>query len=459
LVNLPRHGLLFALSIVIALSSAITARGQNSAGNSGQDYFTEVSVDNATPYVGQQITYRFRFYDAIGVSSPLYEAPDFEGFWRIDKDGVSQTAQQLSNRQYTVAELQTALYPTRFGTITIAPATITLPETVFRAEEKSASQSVKLDVRPLPDGAPAGFMGAVGQFDLTATLDRQSALLGETFALRVTVTGTGNVEQLALPDFPELAVWRVYSNPTSYASSEINGLIVGQKVFEYLFIPSQTGQLDLPTMTLYYFDPSTTAYRSINTVPISVSVLPSSQSIATPMTEAIVSSTNKQLALKSIPANPQTAPMTPGILIWLLWILPPVGVGVGVGWKSYQAHLHSQQLALRSPMALRHAQFQLQSLTHGNSNSRPAYEKIHQSILAYFGDRLNEDTRDWTGQELVNCFDQVSVPAELAQRILLCLDWADEGLYAPIPSVDVSTLARRTAETLAVLDQYWKSST
>jgi hypothetical protein len=446
--------------MVILLLPALVAKGQDTAGNAGQDYFAEVSVDNPTPYIGQQITYRFRFYDAVGVSNPLYEAPDFEGFWRIDKSGVSRTAQQLNNRQYTIAELQTALYPTRPGSITIAPATITLPETVFRAEEKFTTQPVTLDVKPLPEGAPDGFTGAVGQFELSATLDRQSALLGQTFTLKLTVTGTGNVEQLALPDFPELPAWHIYANPTSFTSSETNGVVVGQKVFEYLFIPSQTGQLDLPTMTLTYFDPSTAAYRSINTVPISVNVLPSGESTATAVPEpTLTSPSSGHLALKPVPVNLQAAPIIPGILFWLLWLIPPAGVGAGVGWMWYQSRQRSQQLALRSSMALRRAQIQLQSLIKGNSNLRPGYEKIRQSILGYFGDRLNQDTRDWTSLELENRFEQISAPGEIKQRILLCLAWVDEGLYAPTPSVDISSLARRTAETLAVLDQNWKSST
>jgi oxygen tolerance protein BatD len=456
---LLRHRFLFAIFIVVALFPELAIKAQDTGNNAGQDYFAEVSVDNPTPYVGQQITYRFRFYDAVGVSNPLYEAPDFEGFWRIDKSGVSRTAQQLNNRQYSVAELQTALYPTRPGAITIAPATITLPETVFRAEEKFTTQPVTLDVKPLPDGAPDGFTGAVGQFELSATLDRQSALLGQTFTLRLTVTGTGNVEQLALPDFPELAAWHIYANPTSFTSSESNGLIVGQKVFEYLFIPSQTGQLDLPTMTLSYFDPATAAYRSINTVPISVNVLPSGESTATALPAATITSTSSShLALKPVPANSQSAPTIPGIFFWLLWLIPPIGVGAGVGWTWYQARQRSQELAMRSSRALQHAQTQLQALTKRNANSRKGYEKIQQSVLAYFGDRLNQDTRDWTSLELEHCFERIGAPGELKQRILLCLAWVDEGLYAPTPSVDISTLAKRTAETLTVLDQNWKSA-
>lgn len=433
----------------------MVVRGQDTS----QDYFAQVAVDNPTPYVGQQITYRFQFYDAVGVSNPLYEAPDFEGFWRIDKNGVNRSTQQMNNRQYAVVELQTALYPTRPGTITIAPATVTLPETVFRSEEKLTTQPLTVDVKPLPDGAPEGFTGAVGQFQLSATLDRQSAPLGETFTLRLTVTGTGNVEQLALPDFPAQPDWHIYANPTSFTSSESNGLIIGEKVYEYLFVPNQPGRLELPVMTLPFFDPDAGAYRSINTAPITVSVLPPSGTVATAVPQTfVVPEVNGQLPLKTVSLIYQASPVVPGGLFWLLWLIPPLGAGASLAWVWYQSRQRARYVSLRQSMAFQLSKTQLDSLAKTGANSRKAYEKIQSIVLVYFGDRLNKNTREWTSAELEASLGQINAPGELKQRILLCLAWVDEGLYAPTPSVEVATLAKRTAETLAVLDQNWKQT-
>ncbi len=445
------------LVLLVYLAFSLLTVCVASAQDAAPDYFAEVWVDNFAPYVGQQITYQFRFFDATGVSNPLYEAPDFEGFWRIDKNGVSRTAQQLNNRQYAVAELQTALYPTRPGTITIAPAVITLPETVFRAEERFTTQSLTFDVKPLPDGAPDDFTGAVGQFQLSATLDRQSVPLGETFTLRLTVTGTGNVEQLALPDFPEQMDWRIYANPTSFTTSEVNGLVVGEKVYEYLFVPNQTGQLDLPIMTLHYFDPNAVTYRSINTAPISVEVLSPPQSGTSAVAQITpVPDANDPLPLKPVSLLLQPAPIIPGMLFWLLWLIPPAAACASLVWVWYQSRKRARLSKNRSSLAFQRARMQLESLTKGSTNSRKPYEKVQRVILTYLGDRLDKDTRDWTSAEVEMVFNQVDVPGELKQRVLLCLAWVDEGLYAPAPSIDVSALSRRTAETLLVLEQNWK---
>src|SRR5215510_15228469 len=133
-------------AVIILCLISLPAKGQDNS-SPAPDYFADAVVDNPTPYVGQQITYHFRFYDAVGVTNPLYEAPDFEGFWRIDKRSIAQTNLQLNNRQYGVTEVDTALYPTRPGAMTIAPSKVLLPETVFRSQEEASAPSVTINVK------------------------------------------------------------------------------------------------------------------------------------------------------------------------------------------------------------------------------------------------------------------------------------------------------------------------
>src|SRR5690349_8097926 len=72
------------------------------------DVYVEAGVDNSNPYIGQQIIYKFKLYDAIGLTNPLYQPSDFEGFWRVDIGVLSQTTEQINGRQYTVTTIATA---------------------------------------------------------------------------------------------------------------------------------------------------------------------------------------------------------------------------------------------------------------------------------------------------------------------------------------------------------------
>lgn len=446
-----RSMLIFCFTFLIVS----TAAGQDVS--TDRDYFAEAVVDNAAPYVGQQMTYRFRFYDAIDVTNPQYEAPDFEGFWRIDKESISRVPQQLNNRQYIVTELDTALYPTRPGIIDISPAKVLLPETVFRAEEEVSANIVRIDVRPLPDGAPQGFTGAVGQFELSATLDRQSAPLGVPFTLRLAVTGTGNVEQLTLPDLPAPSDWRTYTNPTTFTTRETDGLIMGEKVYEYLLIPGQVGSQVLPGIIFHYFDPINALYRSVNTQPVTLEVLPSSGAAIQPSPSAdalVLTPPATLLPLKPITGEIQNGAIFPGFFFWILWLLPPLGV-VGCWWWVRQQKRNRLRLTItRSSKALEQAQARLQNLSR--ISTPETYHHIRRAIMNYFADKLNHQGDEFNDTDLERILADTNLPPNLSKRILLCLEWVDEGQYAPTGTIDLLTLVTRTSETLAVLDSAWK---
>jgi hypothetical protein len=430
-------------------------KGQESPPN--QDYFVEAVVDNAAPYVGQQITYRVRFFDAVGISNPLYEAPSFEGFWRIDRQTINRTVVQLNNRQYTVTELDTTLYPTRTGVLSIAPAKVVLPESVFNAQAEMSATPINVDVQPLPEGAPDGFIGAVGQFDLSATLDRQSAQSGEPFLLHLTVAGTGNVEQLTLPEFPDTGGWRIYPNPTTFSVQEANGLIVGEKVYEYVLIPEQAGTLALPSFTLHYFDPVNLQYRSISTQPINLEVLPADEiTIAPTLTAPAASQDIASLLLKPISLSGQeNSTATPGVIFWLVWLLPPLVVGGCWWWMRRQEKQRLEQFALRRSAALTRAKGQLQKLSK-SANERN-YQLLREIIINYFRDKLGRRLVNVVDSDLQRLLDQFNVPPDLSKKVMLCLEWTDEGQYAPTQAVNFQTLMNRASETLTAVENVWNA--
>jgi hypothetical protein len=422
------------------------------------DYFAEAVVDNPTPYVGQQIIYRFRFYDAVDVTNPQYEAPDFEGFWRIDKKTIDNSSLLINNRQYNVTELYTALYPTHPGVIEISPANVLLPETVFRPEENLKANTVTVNVKPLPENAPPGFSGAVGQFNVAATLDRQSALLGEPFILRLSISGTGNIEQLTLPDLPTPADWRIYANPTIFTVTETNDLVIGEKVYEYLLIPGQVGEQTLPVITFDYFDPGTELYRSANTEPVTLEILPPSQVNLQPSPSSIENGSVAEatsLPLKPITSTLQIGRINQGVFFWLLWLLPPLGAGV-CWWRIWQQKRNRLRDKMnRRSMALEQAQSRLRNLFKTTSSEN--YHAVRLAILKYFSDKLNYSDKELSETDLEKVLTEANISPNLGKRILLCMEWADEGQYTPSGSVDLLTLINRTSETLVVLDNSWKS--
>lgn len=423
------------------------------------DVYVEASVDDRTPFVGQQIAYTVRVYEAVDLSetSPLYEPPDFEGLWRVDIQPMpySQAPQQINGRTYIVSEIRTALYSTRAGEITIAPARVILPETVFRPEQRVESDALTVQAQPLPEGAPAGFNGAVGQFELAAALDRQSVTLGEPVTLRLTVRGTGNVEQLPPPGVPAPEGWQLFANPSAYTALQDNERIIGEKVFEWVLVPDQPGAQELAAVSFAYFDPAALAYRTLNTTPTTIEVLPGNASV-TPQANAEQSQVgDARMPIKPVPASLFSETASPGSLFWLLWLMPPAAAATGVGWLVRQQRRRLNRAAVRRSAALARAEAGIQAAT--NIPPPQTYRALWEAIAAYFGDKLNMSPGRIAQDDMQRIMAGREVAPEISKRVLTCLERANEGQYAPASTVDVRQLARFTADTLKLLDAAWEA--
>ncbi|NWG16633.1 MAG: BatD family protein [Chloroflexi bacterium] len=438
----------------------IAAQGfglQTALAQNGEDVFVEALVDNPAPFVGQQITYIARFYrlQALADLSFPYTPPDFEGFWRVNIEPFpfTQTAQQLKGRQYIISEIRTALYATRPGEIIIGPAQIGLPEEVFQTGGRLNANMVSVQAQPLPGEAPPGFNGAVGQFEMSATLDRQSASVGEPIILRLFVNGTGNVEQLASPELPALDGMQVFVNPGSYTALQQNGRITGQRVYEWLLVFDRPGARTLPPVNLVYFDPDSLTYRTVSTTPVQIEITPGEGgAMALPPTEAVVEA-DRIRPLKPVVSPPARGSIDPNTVFWLLWLIPPFSAAASGIWMRRQQQRQRDRAKIRQKEALTRAR---QSLHKAAAlPAEAAYRQITAAFWAYFGDKLDLSPGQQRLDDVQPVMAARDVPDAISAQVMLCLEQAAQGLYAPGGGVNVQRLAQQAAAALERLDAAW----
>ncbi|MCB9451715.1 MAG: BatD family protein [Anaerolineaceae bacterium] len=425
----------------------------------GSDYYVEAEVDNATPFVGERMVYTLRFFAAADVTLPAqtrYQPSPFEGFWYGGELAEEQTAQQVGGRQYIVREIRTVLFPLRVGALPISSAGIVFPATVFRGEETLLADPVVVDVQPLPGGAPEGYNGAVGQFDMVASIDRTQATQGEPVTLTLTVTGTGNVEQLLPPELNVPQSWRMYAAAPVFRPLD-NTVSLGEKVFSWQLVPGQTGEQVLPAVTLPFFDPSSLTYRSISTAPVTLNITPAdSVPAAQPSTQQALSEAGLR-PLKSVPANLNLG--VSGIsAIW--WLCPLAGlpllavVGAGV-WERRRRWLAQNHARLQSANALSKAENGLQSAA--KLPPEQAYRAIYSRITGFLHDKADMNVQGRGHSELQALLLARGVSEEAARRFVACLERADEGRFAPSGAVPVSALVKSAIEALTAVEREWKS--
>ena len=184
-----------------------------------EEVITIAEVDKKSAYVGEQIILAYKVLTQIPVVQvELKESPSLTGFWS-EEVNLPKTPEArnrvLNGKQYTeyIVKKQ-VLFPTKSGTIEIPGSTFSLlvrtAGNLFSfpnqnvITRKTASLSVK--VNPLPEtGKPADFGGAVGEFRLESSVDKNRAVTGDAINLRIRLSGSGNfrtITEFPLPDLP-----------------------------------------------------------------------------------------------------------------------------------------------------------------------------------------------------------------------------------------------------------------
>jgi hypothetical protein len=409
----------------------------------GQDLYVEAVVDNPTPYVGQQVDYVFRFYQAVNLwDQPNYQAPTFTGFWSESNSTEQQYQAQAADRIYRVTEIRTILFPSVVGPVTIEPASLTIPGSLFRSGRTLQTRPVEMDVRPLPAGAPAGFNGAVGQFALSATVDTNQTRVNEPLTWQVTLNGRGNLNAAPDPVWPEIDGWRSFESQATVNTEVREGQAIGSRVYERLLVPSAEGQFTIPSLEYAYFDPDAGQYQVLRTEPIPVSIAPGDPSAATvyqpaagDLADAADKESVEQLAddirhLKPVPDSLTSAgsPITSSGLYWSAWIFPIVGALGYFFWQRRQRYWESNLGLARSSQARKKAR---KALAQARRQTESAYSTAGQILTAYLADKLDRPVAGLTHQALSELLVGYGFTADLIERVQVILVSAELGRFAP----------------------------
>ncbi|MBI9084290.1 MAG: protein BatD [Desulfobacterales bacterium] len=277
---------------------AVEVTDQPQTADDSADVFVQAEISTPAPYAGQQLIYRFRFFNAVQVADNVrFQKPDFTGFTvrKVEKERVFQ--QTVSGRTYQVTELAFVIIPLESGSATIDPAVIQCQvfqkgarqdplsrlspffDDRFFARHQTVPRTLRtpalpVTVRPLPPvPADMPFSGLVGRFDIKAEIDRPEVPAGESVTLTVTVAGEGNVMDAPAPELGPISDAKVYADTPEEELSITDQGISGEKRFRFAVVPVLAGDLNLPAMELGFFDPSAGRYRRAKSRPIHVRVL------------------------------------------------------------------------------------------------------------------------------------------------------------------------------------------
>lgn len=137
------------------------------------------------------------------------------------------------------------------------------------------SDPVPIEVVALPQNSkPTSFLGDVGKFTLSATVDSASIRANESVTLTVKIMGSGNIKFMQAPKM------NVHSHMDVQVISGIDstdnhfGKISGMKEFKYIITPRKVGQDSIPSVLFSYYDVQQSKYITLSTPSIPLLVKP-----------------------------------------------------------------------------------------------------------------------------------------------------------------------------------------
>ena len=272
---------------------------------SGKDLFLRCIPSKKSVYVGDQVVLTYKLYTKVPVSSvSLSKMPSYAGFWTKDisdnSGKLKQSSEYVNGIEYTTAEIQkTIIVPQRSGKFTIDPMTMEciaqvrtersnrrsmdpfeaffndpfFSSNITNVKKELSSPSFSIEVKSLPEnGKPDTFAGAVGSYKFTSSIDKSELSTNEAVTITLTVSGSGNIELLQMPEPVFPPDFEVY-DPKISTSTDVNAQgITGTKKAEYLAIPRRAGSFSIPPVEFSYFNPATETYQTLLSEPYELSV-------------------------------------------------------------------------------------------------------------------------------------------------------------------------------------------
>lgn len=250
--------------------------------NKDRHYYIETFLDKKEAYLGEQVIHTFKLLNKVQLYNSTLEIPKFDGFISESLGPEKSVIKIINGVRWKETEIKTLLIPTKTGDLEIPPASINakliISQSFFGAETKPVrlvSEAIKIRIKELPlTNKPSNFSGLIGEFNISASLEKNNIKRGESTTLTLEISGIGDSQ-----DFPEPEIktneFKIYNDKPTFNKTVQGNQIRSVKTFKKAIVPQKAGNITIPSIEIAFFNPSSGKYESKSTQAISINVLPS----------------------------------------------------------------------------------------------------------------------------------------------------------------------------------------
>ena len=459
--------------------------GQTSTASSADELFMLATVDKTTVYEQEALLLTFKIYKlpSVDLRTMSNKMPDLKNCHVQEVELPQQkefNLEHYNGRNYqTMVWSQYVLFPQHSGELEI-PATpfegvvaqrvVNRSNDVFdvffnssryvEVKKDLTTRSIKINVKPLPQGKSSAFYGGVGDFTISSSISSTDVTANDAVTVRVILSGTGNLKLVKTPEIKFPQDFDIYDPKVENKYTIKGGRQTGNKVYEYLVIPRNAGQYTIPALEFQYFDPKSASYKTVKTDEYTLNV---AKGQGGGESQTSVSYVNKEdlkyvgqdvrfhatpVALKS-----DSTQFFGSLLFWLLLVLPLVILLalVVISRKRIADNANIAKVRVKKASSVASKRLKVARKLMKENRKNEFYDEMMRALLGYFGDKLSIPVAELSKDNIQSELKRRAVAEEPVKQVVALLDDCEFARFAP--GDDTGRMDRIYEQAVGVIGQ------
>ncbi|MCX5713645.1 MAG: BatD family protein [Candidatus Omnitrophica bacterium] len=276
-------------------SYAQQGQGQNPAApvDINDRAFVVMEAKKNKVYLNEVMPLTIKLYvNRLALRDIQYPEFNHEGFSVANYGQPKQYQEMLNGAPYDVIEFDTTAFGIKSGDFHLGPAIIKCnllvrrgsrggggPDDIFNQDFfdnffgqfearplNLKSADIPVTVLPIPEqNKPDSYSGAVGYFDLDASVSPQEVKVGDPITLRIIVRGEGNFNTVSMPRLSSTKDFKIYEPQVKQEKNE--------KIFDEILLPMSSSIREVPQVAFSYFNTSEGKFDTLTKGPFSINVI------------------------------------------------------------------------------------------------------------------------------------------------------------------------------------------
>jgi hypothetical protein len=408
---------------------------------------------------GEQVTITYKLYTRLNISSPkISKLPTYKNFWaeELETGNNIRFNVEMYNNELEVPVLIKRKRTSRdiFDDF--------FNDSFFGRTESvkfnAKSNIVKIKVNPLPvNNVPSSFNGAVGDFTFRADLDKKNVKQNEPISLKLSISGTGNIKLLDVPEVQLPPGFEKYE-PKITESINRKDIVSGKKVVEYLIVPRVPGLKVIPQVEFSYYSSSRNRYVTLNSPKYEINItegertFESSISGYTKENVQLLSEDIRFIKTSAFSIRKKSEITIIQNWFWISLILPLIVLLTVLGYKKRHDKLSGNTKLLKYQKAEKAARSRLKSAKKAIENDDKAgfYNELSQALFGYLEDKLHLQKSEFSLERALTELNERSVSDKLIGKVRSIAEKCEFERFAP-NSVNIEAEKDLYKETLKLI--------